>query len=129
MFAGSEYRWSMTLRTVLGLPLATTFPLVVLLAVHGSGVGWTVARLLAAAAWMTSAVVHGVAARRFAGGQGLEGLALALVGPCLGGVALASALTVSARGAVIWRGTRYPLSELKAAVVRDEQWPPDRAPG
>ncbi len=130
LFAGNEYRWSVTLgRTVFGLPLATTFPLVVLVAAHGSGPGWIVARSLAACAWVTSAALHGLAARQFAGGRGHEGLALALVGPCLGGVALASALAASARGAVIWRGTRYPLSELKAAVIRDAQWPPDRAPG
>jgi glycosyltransferase involved in cell wall biosynthesis len=129
VFAGNEYRWALTLRSVIGLPLVTTFPLAVLLVAHGGGTGWAVARLLAAGAWLTSALVHGAAARRFAGGRGHEGLALALVGPCLGGVSLASALAATVRGAVIWRGTRYPLPQLKAAVVREEQWPPDRAPG
>jgi glycosyltransferase involved in cell wall biosynthesis len=133
LFAGNEYSWRLSMRSVIGLPLATMFPLlfvVLSLAVpHGTGAAWTVAGLLAAGAWLTSASLHGLAARRFAGGQGLEGLALPLVGLCLGGVALASALAASARGAVIWRGTRYPLSELKAAVVRDAQWPRDRAPG
>jgi hypothetical protein len=47
----------------------------------------------------------------------------------LAAVALASALTTSQRGAVVWRGTRYPLAALEAAVVRDADWPLDRAPG
>jgi glycosyltransferase involved in cell wall biosynthesis len=128
-FAGNEYSWRLSLRSVVGLPLATTFPLVFLAAAHGSGPGWTVARLLAGATWVTAALVHGAAARRFAGGRGHEGLALALIGPVMGGVALASALAASARGAVIWRGTRYPLAELRAAVVREAQWPSDRSPG
>jgi glycosyltransferase involved in cell wall biosynthesis len=128
-FAGSEYSWLQTLRSVLGLPLATTFPLLFLIAAPRTGLAWTLARLVAGGAWLTSVLLVGAGARRFAGGRGHEGLALALVGPCLGGVALASAVTASARGAVIWRGTRYPLPELKAAVVREAHWPPDRAPG
>jgi hypothetical protein len=128
-FAGNEYRWGQTLANAFGLSLVTTFPILFLAAAHGTGTGWTVARLLAAGAWLTSALLHGAAARRFAGGRGYEGLAMPLIGPCLAGVSLASAATASLRGGVIWRGTRYPLRELRAAVVRDAQWPPDRSPG
>jgi len=128
-FAGNEYRWGQTVANAIGLSLVTTFPVLFLAAARGTGAGWTVARLLALGAWLTSALLHGVAARRFAGGRGHEGLALPLIGPCLAGVALASATITTLRGAVIWRGTRYPLPELRAAAVREAQWPPDRSPG
>ncbi len=127
-FAGNEYRWSQVVRTAVGLPLSTTFPAAYLIgALLTKGSGFAVG--LAAFTCALSIAVHGLAARRFAGGRGHEGLLLPLMGPCLGGVALASASTATLRGAVIWRGTRYALSDLKAGVVRDVEWPADRAPG
>jgi len=127
-FAGLEYRWTETLWTVVGVPLATTFPVAYLLWAAAGG-GRTLGVALAAFTAGLSIAVHGAAARRFASGRGHEGLLLPLVGPCLAAVALVSALTTTLRGAVIWRGTRYPLADLKAAVVRDADWPLDRAPG
>lgn len=127
-FAGSEYRWTETLRTVVGVPLATTFPVAYLLWAAAGG-GRPAGVALAALTAALSMGLLGTAARRLASGRGHEGLLLPVVGPCLAGVALASALTTTLRGAVIWRGTRYPLADLKAAVVRDADWPLDRAPG
>ncbi len=129
VFAGFEFRWSQTLRTVVGVPLATTFPLGYLLWAAASGLGRPLAVGLAALACLLSMAVHGAAARRLAFGRGTEGLLLPLVGPCLAAVALASALGATLRGAVVWRGTRYALADLKAGVVRDADWPRDRAPG
>ena len=47
----------------------------------------------------------------------------------LSAVALVSALGATLRGAVIWRGTRYALGDLRAGNVREADWPSDRAPG
>ena len=58
-----------------------------------------------------------------AGGRGYEGLLLPLAGPCLSLVALASALIATVRGAVVWRGTRYDLNELRARCIREADWP------
>lgn len=123
-FAGLEFRWLGTLRTLLLIPLATTFPAICLALGPGAGV-----RLLGAAAFAVPLVLQGASARRLAGGDGTEGLLLPFAGVCLAFVALASALAATLRGAVIWRGTRYPLRDLQTGGVREADWPPDRAPG
>jgi hypothetical protein len=135
-FAGLDYSWPATLRTVILVPASTTLPAVYLM---GSLIGSLAASralvphpavgLVAAAAVAVPVVLLGAASRRLAGGRGHEGLLLPLVGVCLALVALASALGATLRGAVIWRGTRYPLGELRAGNVRDADWPTNRAPG
>lgn len=120
-FAGCEYRWRNVLRSVLLMPLATTFPAVCL-----AFAPTPVARALAAAALAVPLFLLGVTARRLAGGRGYEGLLLPFAGVCLAAVALASALVTLARGAVIWRGTRYDLRELEARCVRESDLPPAR---
>jgi glycosyltransferase involved in cell wall biosynthesis len=122
-FAGNEYRWGNTLRTALLVPAAVVGPLLVLaFAPQGA------TRLLAAAALAVPVVMVGASARWLAGGRGHEGLLLPMVSVCVSVVAFASALSATVRGAVIWRGTRYPLPALKAACVREHDWPRDRAP-
>jgi hypothetical protein len=79
--------------------------------------------------WLLGAAVVGVVARRFAGGTGLEGLLLPLTGTALASVILASAVVTTARGGIVWRGTRYPLAELRAGCVRERDWSPARAVG
>lgn len=127
-FAGCDYSWLTTMRTVVLVPLAATFPAVYLVMS-----AWTSPhpgmRFVAALALALPVVLLGAAARRLAGGRGTEGLLLPLLGVCLGLVALASALLATLRGAVIWRGTRYALAELRTGGVRDADWPPDGAPG
>ena len=114
-FAGCEYRWRNVLRTAVLVPFATVFPLVCLfVAPH------PLARVLAAAALALPVALLGTAARRLAGGQGAEGLLLPLVGPCLAAVALTSAIVTTARGAVVWRSTRYDLRDLRANCVRED---------
>ena len=121
-FAGCEFRWRATLRHVVLVPLVTTFP-AACLALSSDNL----TRALATAAVALPVALHGATARRIAGGHGTEGLLLPIVGMCLAGVALASAVVTTVRGAVIWRGTRYPLRDLDAACVRESDWPRDRA--
>jgi hypothetical protein len=119
-FAVCEYRWGSTLFGVCGIIMMTVLPVVALAA--------GVARPLAVAALLTGATVHAAMARRLSDGSGLEAITLPLSGLALALVGLASAALATIRRAVIWRGTRYPLSELRAGCVRDADWPPDRAP-
>jgi hypothetical protein len=116
IFAGCEYSWLRVLRPILLVPLATTVPAVLLVAAAHPAV-----QLLAAAALVVPVVLLGATSRRLAAGHGAEGLLLPFVGLCLAVVALASALVVTARGAVIWRDTRYELGELRANCVRDPE--------
>jgi hypothetical protein len=131
-FAGCDYRWRTALRTVILVPLVTTFPLVAL-ALSAWLPPWlgppSAARLVAASSVVVPMAVHGLAARRLAGGRGYEGLLLPLMGVCLALVALVSAIGATLRRGVIWRGTRYALPDLRAGCVRDADWPSDRALG
>ena len=113
LFAGCEYSWRSVLRPVVLVPLATALPAVLVFTAPDAGV-----RVLAAAALLVPATMLGATARRLAGGNGAEGLLLPFAGLCMSAVALTSALVTTARGAVIWRGTRYPLDELRANSVR-----------
>jgi hypothetical protein len=131
-FAGTDYSWLTTMRTVILVPLATTFP-AVYLATSLATSAWSsplpAGRVVAALALALPVALLGAAARRLTGGRGPEGLLLPLLGVCLALVALASALLATLRGAVIWRGTRYALQELRAGSVRDADWPTGGAPG
>jgi hypothetical protein len=120
-FAATEYRWGVTLASVGAITIATVMPAVALLA--------GIARPPALAAFLFGAALHGAVARRISRGTGLEGLALPLAGLALALVGLTSALLTTARQAIVWRDTRYPLRELRAACIREADWPPDGAPG
>jgi hypothetical protein len=123
-FAGTEYRWSVALATAAALAVTSAGPAAAALA--GPGVATRVAGVVG---WLLGAAVVGVVARRFAGGAGLEGLLLPLTGTALASVILASAVVTTARGGIVWRGTRYPLAELRAGCVRERDWSPARAVG
>jgi hypothetical protein len=68
-------------------------------------------------------LVHGAVARRLSEGSGVEGLLFPVAASLLGGVLLASALAAGWRGGVRWRGTLYPLADLRAGLVREADWP------
>jgi hypothetical protein len=59
------------------------------------------------------------AARRMSGGSGLEGLLAPIAAVTLGGVIAWSTFLALVRGGIIWRGTFYPLAELRRRCVRE----------
>ena len=123
-FAGTEYRWSVALASSLALAVTSLGP--VLAAVLAPG---TIARLVGLLGWLTGAAVVGTVARRFGGGSGLEGLLLPFTGTALATVVLTSAVLTTARGGIVWRGTRYPIGDLRAGCVRERDWPPEATVG
>jgi len=86
------------------------------------------ARALALAALLVSIAYHALWARR-ARGSGAEGLVMPACAALLGAVVLASAAAAWRRGAVIWRGTRYPLDLLRAGCLRAADLPREGAVG
>jgi hypothetical protein len=70
---------------------------------------------------------HARWARAQAGARGAEGLLMPACATVLGAVLLGSALAARARGAVLWRGTRYPLDEVRSGCLRIADLSPARA--
>jgi hypothetical protein len=126
-FATTEYRPWLAGLASLALALAGLGPLVLALVALASR-QW-LAAALAAGALAIGAAIHGGAARRLGGGSGLEGLALPLSSALLAGVLLVSTAAALWRGGVVWRGTRYPLAELRRGCVRIDDWPCQAAVG
>ena len=77
----------------------------------------------------TVASGHGSVARQTADASGVEGLLFPLVAVLLAAVLGWSALLAGWRGGVRWRGTLYPLADLRAGAVREADWPKARAAG
>jgi hypothetical protein len=95
---------------------------------------WSLPTAFAAAA--LPILMVGASARRLSGGSGLEGLMAPLAAVTLGGVVAWSTLLALARGGIVWRGTFYPLAELRRRCVREwgmsaadaVGWTPPQAP-
>ena len=126
-FAGCEYRPLVAVGAALALLAAGLGPALLAAAALGAGDG--PAAGLALGALAVTLVVHANVARRTGGGSGLEGLAFPPMIALLAGVLLWSALLAGWRGGVRWRGTFYPLADLRAGAVREADWPRARAAG
>ena len=124
LFAGLEWRWSVLLVSLTGLGLMTLAPWVALALTE---VGTT--RLAAGVALLLPMLLLGIASKRNAGGNGLEGLAYPAAVGALMAATLTSALTATWRGGIVWRETRYGLRELRAGCVREKDWPQAKAMG
>lgn len=122
-FAALEYRVGSALAAALAGLAGALLPIGLALAAPSAA-----ARALAAAALLVSIAHHLPWARR-GRGSGIEALLLPVCGVVLAGVVLASAAAAWRRGAVIWRGTRYPLAALRAGCLRADSLSPARAAG
>ena len=112
-FASTEWRWGVTLAGVLALALLALGPLVAI------ATGPLPVRVLGILTSVLAAFLLGAAARRSAAGSGLEGLAFPLCVLGLTAAFLGSAVRTTLDGGIEWRGTRYSLSVLRAACVRE----------
>lgn len=118
-FSGLEWRWDATLLAVAGILLVSVAPVLLLLAVPWPLKPWLLPAVL------LPMLLHGAAARRAAGGSGLEGLAHPVMAALFCGVMLWSAASAEARDGIDWRGTRYRLAELREGCVREDDYPLD----
>ena len=123
-FAATEYRPLVAAAAAGGLAFLGVAPIAASLLAPGAP-----ARALGLAGLALGAGVHGAVARRTAGASGLEGALFPACALLLAGVLVASVVTASLRGAVVWRGTRYPLDRLRAGCLRMARLPASGAPG
>jgi hypothetical protein len=123
-FSAVEYRLGSALVAAAGGALLGAVP--VATAILGPGAA---PRAIGAAALAASFVHHGVSARRLARGSGAEGLLAPACTLLLGAVVLGSAVAARWRGAVVWRGTRYGLDDVRAGCLRAADLPPEGAAG
>jgi cellulose synthase/poly-beta-1,6-N-acetylglucosamine synthase-like glycosyltransferase len=121
-FAAVEYRLPVALAGAAGLLLLGAGPVVLAAAAPSAA-----ARGVALAALAVSVLHHARWARAQAGARGAGGLLMPAGAAVLGAVLLGSALAARARGAVLWRGTRYPLDEVRSGCLRIADLSPARA--
>jgi hypothetical protein len=113
-FAGCEWNTALAVIAVGGVGCAALLPYLPLFMVLPS---WTLPLAFLAAALPILLVA--ASARRLSGGSGLEGVLAPLAAVTLGGVIAWSTLLALARRGIVWRGTFYPLSELRRRCVRE----------
>jgi hypothetical protein len=123
-FSAVEYRIGLAAAAAAGGALLGAVPVAV--AALGPG---SAARAVAGAALVAAFAHHAISARRLARGSGAEGILAPACALVLGAVVLGSAIAVRWRGAVVWRGTRYGLHEVRAGCLREADLPPEGAVG
>lgn len=123
-FAGTDYRWGHVFLASAAIILLSTLPPLAAALAPSPGL-----RTVSGATILLSVALCGAAARRVAGGSGLEGLALPVCGPLLAATLFLSAVVTTVRGGVKWRGTLYPLRELELGCVRSSDIPVDKVTG
>lgn len=113
-FSGCEWNTALAALAVVGVVSAALLPyLPFFIALPG----WTYP--LAALAFLLQVVIAAGSARRMSGGSGLEGLLVSIGAIALGAVIAWSTFLALVRRGIIWRGTFYPLSELRRRCVRE----------
>lgn len=113
-FSGCEWNTLIAVIAVSGVVAAAVVPYLPLLM---ESVTWT--KPIALMAALMPMLLVGGAARRMSGGTGLEGLLAPLGGLALGGVIAWSTFLALVRRGIVWRGTFYPLGELRRRCVRE----------
>ena len=113
-FSGCEWNTDVAGIAILGVTGAAVLPYLPLVM---SMPAWTTLPAFIAA--VIPILLVGAAARRLSGGTGLEGLVAPLSALTLGGVIAWSTALALARRGIVWRGTFYPLDELRRRCVRE----------
>lgn len=113
-FSGCEWNTALAIAAVLGVVGAALLPYLPLFVALP---GWTLPLGFLAAA--LPVLLVGASARRLSGGSGLEGLLAPLGAVTLGAVIAWSTLLALVRRGIVWRGTFYPLVELRRHCVRE----------
>ena len=113
-FSGCEWNTGLAVLAVSGVVTAALLPYLPLAV---SAPFWTHPLAFIAAA--LPILMVGASARRLSGGSGLEGLLAPLSAVTLGGVIAWSTLLALIRRGIVWRGTFYPLGELRRRCVRE----------
>jgi hypothetical protein len=123
-FAGAEWSVAKALLAAASIALISTAPPAALVLFRE----WPLV-LLSLLGTVAPALVHGATARRAAGGTGFEGLAFPLGALLLSGVVLSSTLLALVRRGIVWRGTFYPLPDLRRGCFRRRDFPVSGAVG
>ena len=113
-FSGFEWNTALAIVAIAGVVGAALLPY---LPFFVELPGWTLPLAFIAAALPILLVA--ASARRLSGGSGLEGLLAPLGAVTLGGVIAWSTLLALVRRGIVWRGTFYPLAELRKHCVRE----------
>ena len=113
-FAGCEWNTAIAIAAVGLVVSAALLPYLPLVM---TAPPWT--HPLAAVAAGLPILIVGASARRMSGGSGLEGFLAPLGAVALGGVIAWSTLLAIVRRGIVWRGTFYPLAELRKRCVRE----------
>jgi hypothetical protein len=113
-FSGCEWRPSLAVISVSALLSAVWLPYLPLFV---DAVDWL--RGLALFAAFVPMLMVAAAARRMSGGSGAEGLLAPVAASALASVIAWSTVLALWRKGIVWRGTFYPLAELRRRCVRE----------